>query len=671
MARADHGRRAHGARPVRGRVPGGARRPGRRARPAVRRRRVRPRLLERGRRARRGRARRTAAVRARALSCRRARVRDDAEPILSARGAHAACRSRTGCPEGARNRVIRARGFDDVLDPLGPAELASLFPYSVRVLNSGMTLIAVGPAMTLRRPVWALYVLIVGLALHNLVMALLWRAGSARRARSRSSPPGRTCCSWRRSRSSSSPRRGRPFKAHRRPTGSRSPSARSSCSTALLPQSWLGGGATHKGVLYGARHDLLPVGGVLPRPRCSTSPTGERARLCRVTLAVAAGVAVFGLARRLPRAALWWRGSAGWFSDQLGLDYTGSPGCPRTSSTTPATASSSAASPRRSSRRSRLPICSSSRSSSSRSAGAGALPLGVAALRRAALDPHALRAARPRRRAAACSRSCAAACGRSRSRSSVAVLGLRVREGLRPLRAAHALHAGRARDPAADREGASRRLERPDERERVVDERAPCEPARRRAHRRSPPVGLRPRQRGRDRRAHARRGEGGRVDVHRARGRDGPRSARSSSSRGRSLLLRARAHAAPVARCGVRRGAGDRSPDRRDRRAVDRRRASGRSRAIRARRRNASDRDESATVVRRFANGHLRRAAAFVPWRECVSRSSSSPLLALAGTVLVAALPRCSATPSTPVLRASWTLTPGVLNPASRRRRSA
>jgi hypothetical protein len=41
--------------------------------------------------------------------------------------------------------VVRARGFDDVLDPLGPKELASLFPYSVRVLNTGMTLIAVGP----------------------------------------------------------------------------------------------------------------------------------------------------------------------------------------------------------------------------------------------------------------------------------------------------------------------------------------------------------------------------------------------------------------------------------------------------------------------------------------------------------------------------------------------
>jgi SAM-dependent methyltransferase len=48
-------------------------------------------------------------------------------------------------PPRARAPVLRARGFDDVLDPLGPKELAALFPYSVRVINSGMTLIAIGP----------------------------------------------------------------------------------------------------------------------------------------------------------------------------------------------------------------------------------------------------------------------------------------------------------------------------------------------------------------------------------------------------------------------------------------------------------------------------------------------------------------------------------------------
>ena len=45
-------------------------------------------------------------------------------------------------PAAARARVIP---FDDVLDPLGPKAFASLFPYDVRVLNRGMTLVAVGP----------------------------------------------------------------------------------------------------------------------------------------------------------------------------------------------------------------------------------------------------------------------------------------------------------------------------------------------------------------------------------------------------------------------------------------------------------------------------------------------------------------------------------------------
>ena len=38
-------------------------------------------------------------------------------------------------------------------------------------------------------------------------------------------------------------------------------------------------------------------------------------------------------------------------------------------------------------------------------------------------------------------------------------------------------------------------------------------------------------------------------------------------------------------------------------------------------------------------------------------------LLALAAAVVLAALPRCSGGPKRPVVRASWTLTPGVLNP--------
>jgi Methyltransferase domain len=48
-------------------------------------------------------------------------------------------------PGGLRERLLRARGFDDVLDPLAPSQLAALFPYPVRIVNRGLTLVAVGP----------------------------------------------------------------------------------------------------------------------------------------------------------------------------------------------------------------------------------------------------------------------------------------------------------------------------------------------------------------------------------------------------------------------------------------------------------------------------------------------------------------------------------------------
>ena len=45
-------------------------------------------------------------------------------------------------PKAPRERLLP---FDDVLDPLSAKDLAALFPYRVRVINTGMTLIAVGP----------------------------------------------------------------------------------------------------------------------------------------------------------------------------------------------------------------------------------------------------------------------------------------------------------------------------------------------------------------------------------------------------------------------------------------------------------------------------------------------------------------------------------------------
>ena len=89
---------------------------------------------------------------------------------------------------------------------------------------------------------------------------------------------------------------------------------------ALLPQSWLGGGATHKGIVYALRHDLLIVGAYF-LGRGLELTDKERARLCHVVLATAAFVAAFGLVDVYVVPLSWWRLSAGWFQHQLGLNY--------------------------------------------------------------------------------------------------------------------------------------------------------------------------------------------------------------------------------------------------------------------------------------------------------------------------------------------------------------
>jgi hypothetical protein len=179
--------------------------------------------------------------------------------------------------------------------------------------------------MKLERPVWALHALIVGLALHNLVMSQLWRAGVRGTALTVVAAwkdvlllLAVALVAW--------SRRGLPFKA--------TPSDWLALAFGafvvlygVLPQSWLGGGATHRGVLYGARHDLLPFGAYF-LGRGLDLTEAERARICRTVLAVAAFVAVAGLIDVYAVPLSWWRHSAGWFHDQLGLQYHGLSGLP-------------------------------------------------------------------------------------------------------------------------------------------------------------------------------------------------------------------------------------------------------------------------------------------------------------------------------------------------------
>jgi hypothetical protein len=182
--------------------------------------------------------------------------------------------------------------------------------------------------MSVRRPVWVLHVFVVGLALHNFVMAQLWQAGLRGTSLT-------VVAAWKEVLLA--------FAlvavvVSRR----RLPVERIAVDMlalgygavvvlyALLPQSALGGAATHKGVLYGLRHDLVPVGAYfLGRGLELTVP--EVLRLGRTILATGAAVAAFGLVDAYAVPLLWWRnhsGAVGWFTHQLGFAYQGLSGLP-------------------------------------------------------------------------------------------------------------------------------------------------------------------------------------------------------------------------------------------------------------------------------------------------------------------------------------------------------
>ena len=98
---------------------------------------------------------------------------------------------------------------------------------------------------------------------------------------------------------------------------------------AILPQSWLDGDASARAVLYGLRHDLLPVAGYA-LGRLLVLAVRDTRLLRAVLVATAVGVAVVGIVEVYTVPLQWWRdaGAPGWFDEQLGLDYTGLSGLP-------------------------------------------------------------------------------------------------------------------------------------------------------------------------------------------------------------------------------------------------------------------------------------------------------------------------------------------------------
>ena len=173
--------------------------------------------------------------------------------------------------------------------------------------------------MTSRLPRLALAVLLVGLAFHNLAMALLWQAGVRDLALD-------VVAAWKEALllvalvAALVVRGAIP----RLRWADRFALAYGAIVVVywLVPQAWLGGEATARGELYALRHHLLPLGAYL----LGRLVVLERAwwrRLLVALVAVAVVLTVWGLVDVYAVPLQWWRDSGvpGWFGEQLGLAY--------------------------------------------------------------------------------------------------------------------------------------------------------------------------------------------------------------------------------------------------------------------------------------------------------------------------------------------------------------
>jgi O-antigen ligase/polysaccharide polymerase Wzy-like membrane protein len=164
-----------------------------------------------------------------------------------------------------------------------------------------------------------LAVLVVGLALHNLVMAELWDAGVRGSALD-------VLAAWKEGLLAGA-------LAVAVWSARRLPLALAADRLALvygafvvlyavLPQEWLDGGATTRGVLYAVRHDLVPVGAYALGRLLALSARDRRA-LAALGAVVGAGLSIWGLVDVYAVPLQWWRDSGvpGWFRHQLALDY--------------------------------------------------------------------------------------------------------------------------------------------------------------------------------------------------------------------------------------------------------------------------------------------------------------------------------------------------------------
>src|SRR5438093_1122961 len=197
------------------------------------------------------------------------------------------------------------------------------------VAVSGLLLVP-GAVLVWRRPVFALYAWIVGLAAHNAVMAALYGAGVHGGALTVLQAWKEILLGVALARVALEVLRTRrlAFRVHRADVLALAFGALV-CVYAVLPQDWLGGTADRSAVGLALKHDLVPVGAYF-LGRSVILRGEELIRLVWTVVGMAAAVAVLGLLDDFLVPISWWRDSAvvDYFNKHLGYDYHGTGGLP-------------------------------------------------------------------------------------------------------------------------------------------------------------------------------------------------------------------------------------------------------------------------------------------------------------------------------------------------------
>ena len=193
----------------------------------------------------------------------------------------------------------------------------------------GLLLVPVA-VLVWRRPVFALYAWIVGLAAHNAVMAALYGAGVRGGALTAIQAWKEILLGVALARIAVDALRAGRLAFRVQPADVVAVAfAAVVCVYAVLPQDWLGGTADRSAIGLALKHDLVPVGAYF-LGRSVILRRQELVRLVWTIVGAAAAVAVLGLLDDFFIPISWWRDSAvvDYFHKHLGYDYHGTGGLP-------------------------------------------------------------------------------------------------------------------------------------------------------------------------------------------------------------------------------------------------------------------------------------------------------------------------------------------------------